>query len=210
MGYVEESLLPGETVRWRTRLHWSVYIWPGLFAASPIVLPLIKAVFFWRMVRLGAPELFIIGIPFSLFVGLPWLVLVTIRVRTTEFAVTDKRILAKVGVVSRSTVELYLPKVESVQVSQGVLGRALDFGTVTFCGTGGSHNRFRRVVAPLAFRRAVQALMTGEPVPEPPPTAPRRPTTPRGPLCPTCKVPVPPARPICPKCGQRVRLSRPA
>lgn len=76
-----------------------------------------------------------------------------IRYRTTEFAVTDRRIIAKTGLISRNTVELFLDKVESLGVEQTVPGRILDFGTITIHGTGTTTEPFRSISAPLMLRK---------------------------------------------------------
>ena len=73
-----------------------------------------------------------------------------------EFAVTNKRIVAKVGVVSRRTLEMNAEKVESVNVSQTVLGRILGYGTITVIGTGGTKQPLRFISRPLDFRKAFQ------------------------------------------------------
>jgi hypothetical protein len=44
-----------------------------------------------------------------------------------------------------------------VGVDQGLLGRLLDFGTITVTGTGGTQETFQRIAAPLEFRKQVQA-----------------------------------------------------
>src|SRR5687767_13851313 len=64
---------------------------------------------------------------------LPW---VSTVYKTTAIAITNKRIIAKFGFISRSTIEINLPKVESVQVDQGVMGRMLDYGTIIVAGAG--------------------------------------------------------------------------
>ena len=50
-----------------------------------------------------------------------------------------------------------LGKVEAVGVDQGLLGRVLNFGTITVTGTGGTQEQFQRIAAPLEFRKHVQA-----------------------------------------------------
>lgn len=74
---------------------------------------------------------------------------------TSEFVVTNRRVIIKVGLVSRKTVELNLEKVESIGVEQSVLGRILDHGTIVVVGTGGTREPFRGIRDPLGFRRAV-------------------------------------------------------
>ena len=75
---------------------------------------------------------------------------------TSEFAVTTKRVIMKVGWVARRVLELDLHKIESVNVDQPLLGRLLDYGTITVIGTGGTRETFHRIALPLAFRKAFQ------------------------------------------------------
>ena len=74
---------------------------------------------------------------------------------TSEFAVTNRRVIIKVGLVSRRTVELNLEKVESIGVEQTILGRILGYGTIVVVGTGGTKEPFRAIADPMGFRRAV-------------------------------------------------------
>jgi uncharacterized membrane protein YdbT with pleckstrin-like domain len=74
---------------------------------------------------------------------------------TTEIAVTDERVIMKRGLIRRDTIEINMPKVEGVDVHQSILGRLLNYGTVTVRGTGGGLNPLAYVSAPLPLRRAV-------------------------------------------------------
>lgn len=75
---------------------------------------------------------------------------------TSEFAVTNKRVIMKIGWISRQVLELNLHKIESVNVDQSLLGRLLGYGTITVIGTGGTRETFDRIAHPLAFRKAFQ------------------------------------------------------
>jgi uncharacterized membrane protein YdbT with pleckstrin-like domain len=79
-----------------------------------------------------------------------------IRYVSSEFAVTDKRVLGKVGFIERDSAETLLSKIEAIAVDQGVIGRILGFGTVTITGTGGTQEPFPRISDPLEFRRQIQ------------------------------------------------------
>jgi len=74
---------------------------------------------------------------------------------TSEFAVTSRRVIIKVGLISRRTVELRLEKIESIGVDQSILGRIFGYGTIVVNGTGGTHEPFRGIARPLEFRKAV-------------------------------------------------------
>lgn len=87
-------------------------------------------------------------------VGLVLLGIAYVRYKSTELAVTTKRVIVKHGFISRSTVEINLNKVESIQVEQGLLGRMFDFGTLVISGTGTAHAPLAGISAPMGFRRA--------------------------------------------------------
>ena len=81
-----------------------------------------------------------------------------IQFTTSEFAITNKRVIIKVGLISRRTLEMNLPKIESVNVNQGVLGRMLGYGTITVIGTGGTREAFAYISNPLEFRKQFQSI----------------------------------------------------
>lgn len=94
-----------------------------------------------------------LGAILTLFIG------PLIKMMSTEYAVTNKRLIWKSGLISRSTGELNLKKIESVNVDQGILGRLLGYGTVVVSGTGGSKERFAAIADPAGFRMRVQESM---------------------------------------------------
>jgi uncharacterized membrane protein YdbT with pleckstrin-like domain len=84
----------------------------------------------------------------------PW-----IRRATTDLGVTNKRVIAKAGLISRHTVEQRIQKIESIRVNQGLMGRMLDYGTIMVHGTGGATTPIRDVASPFAFKRAVESVI---------------------------------------------------
>jgi len=80
-----------------------------------------------------------------------------IRQWASEFAVTNKRVIVKVGLISRRTIEINMSKVESVEVNQDIFARLFNYGTIVVIGTGGTKEPFDLIDDPLAFRRAVQS-----------------------------------------------------
>jgi uncharacterized membrane protein YdbT with pleckstrin-like domain len=93
--------------------------------------------------------------PFNIFTL--WIASI-IRMISSEFAITDKRIIIKVGLISRRTLEMNLNKIESVNVNQGILGRILGYGTIVVIGTGGTREPFASISNPIEFRRRFQEL----------------------------------------------------
>ncbi len=75
---------------------------------------------------------------------------------SSEFAITNRRVVIKIGLFARRTFEMNLSKIESVNVDQTLTGRMLGYGTITLIGTGGTKETFGNIAAPLEFRRRFQ------------------------------------------------------
>ena len=72
---------------------------------------------------------------------------------STELAVTNKRVVVKTGFIKRSTIELNLSKVESIQVHQGLFGRILNYGSLVVSGAGNPQAPIPNIADPMSFRR---------------------------------------------------------
>lgn len=158
MSYVEKNLIPGETVIYTTRLHWSVLIGPVilgvLFGAGGAALAIRSAMERGDQSSSSMPMM--IGGLVLLVVAMVCIFIGVVKRNATEMAVTDKRLVVKVGVASRRTLELLLQKVESIGVEESVVGRMLGYGTVIVRGTGGTPEPFERMSNPIEFRKQVQ------------------------------------------------------
>ena len=75
---------------------------------------------------------------------------------TTEYAVTDQRIITKTGIITRNTNELRVSAVESVQVKQGILGRILGFGNIIVTGRGNNILELRLVKDVMDAKRKLE------------------------------------------------------
>jgi len=153
MSYIEKHLLPGETVAFRTRLHWKLYFLPALLTVV-ILIPL-------TVLALASTMPWLAALPIAS--GLIDLVVPYLKRRNSEFAVTNKRVIIKLGVLTTRSVEILLPKIESITVSQGLGGRMLGYGEIVVIGTGGTEEPFAGIQAPLDFRQAIQAATDSTP-----------------------------------------------
>ena len=99
--------------------------------------------------------LLLLGLIFLAFYGLGLLfwIAAAIRYFTTELAITNKRVIAKFGLISRSTIEINLQRIESIQVNQGILGRIFNFGSIVVSGAGNPQAPIPGISSPLQFRR---------------------------------------------------------
>jgi membrane protein YdbS with pleckstrin-like domain len=148
MSYLDDHLLDGERIVYRARLHWTIF----LKAIVVVLLGIALGIVLWMY----EPNYWYIGAALA-GVGLLLAIPPFIRYTSTEYAVTNKRLLSKVGFVERESDETLLSKIEAVAVDQGILGRMLGFGTLTITGTGGTDEGFPRIAHPLEFRRQIQS-----------------------------------------------------
>lgn len=150
--YTRVTLQADERPLHKTTIHWMV-----------LLVPFFGALFF-----------FIIIVPICMFASwkgyyVAWLLLLiplgiiasaVLSVKTSELVITDRRVLIKVGFIQRQTFEMFISKIESVAVVQGMIGKMLDYGTVEIRGTGGSSQSFATIAAPLQFRDAIQLVQS--------------------------------------------------
>jgi uncharacterized membrane protein YdbT with pleckstrin-like domain len=157
MGYVDRNLEAGETVRYQTKLHWVVLVAPivvlVLLGVPGLILLLAAASRSLDLAEPGGAALFGVILFIVPCIGV---VLAALNRSSSEFAVTSKRVIIKVGVVRTTTLEIFLNKVESVGVHQGLGGKLFGYGTIVVRGTGGAIQPFQRIMEPLQFRRHVQ------------------------------------------------------
>jgi uncharacterized membrane protein YdbT with pleckstrin-like domain len=153
--YVRRSLQPNETIVHAARLHWRVYIRAAVFLCFTIALA-IAAVSVAGQHASIALALWIAA-ALVLLLALSAGLQAFVRRATTEFAITDHRVIYKTGLLRRHTLEMNRGKVESVDVDQTILGRILGYGTIVVRGTGGSLEPIRDIAEPLVFRRRLTA-----------------------------------------------------
>jgi len=150
MGYIENNLMAGEEVVYKAKLHWIIFsgaVFLGLLGLILTILGISNTAEINTYLYLG---IFIIVAAPLLFLR-AW-----IYWKTSEFGVTNKRVLIKVGWIKRHSLEILLQKVEGIGVDQSIVGRMLNYGTIFVSGTGGTKEPFKNIENPLEFRKQVQ------------------------------------------------------
>lgn len=150
--YTTATLQANERPLHHTTIHWMALM-GSIFGAGlalifvvPIAMFASWKAYYWAWLLLLIP----VGILLTAAVG----------VKTSELVITDRRVLIKVGFIRRHTFEMFISKIESVAVYQGMMGRLFNYGTVEIRGTGGSAESFSTIAAPLQFRDAIQLVQS--------------------------------------------------
>lgn len=142
MKFLTTYLQPGEKIRYRAQIHIFLFLQPAILLA-------IGFMCYFDEVRIKH----YLGLTL-LFLGLVALVQRVFVKIGSVYAVTNKRVIIKTGVISRRTVELVLAKCEGIQVVQSIAGRIFGYGSIVVT-TGGATNCYYYVANPYRFKRAI-------------------------------------------------------
>lgn len=165
MNYIDKNLLPNETIMFRTKKHYIIFL-------APVVL-LILALFF--SINNTLPHAFqslgsstttslwriptIVFTVAAIFTGIQqW-----ITYLTSDFVVTNLRIVMREGLFIRSVTDTRLTTISHVTIEQSLLGQLLNYGTIVINGFGGNQDYFILVAAPNGFQKSVQEQLLNAP-----------------------------------------------
>lgn len=163
MSYTGSVLVEGENVLYQGRIHWGIYLGEAMtasvsllwvFAARCTQLPerLNLATFGFRPEALYPAYALAVVAALSLLRDFA-------RYYATELVITNRRVIAKFGVVRRVSYEVLLDKVEGANISVTILGRCLGYGSVEVKGTGGRTAPVPYVAQPYRFQRELMCLL---------------------------------------------------
>lgn len=144
MSSIDKNLLPDEKIVFRTKKHKIIFLTPviltifSVFATSYIETNPILTNFLW------APWL--VTLIFWSYVGLEYL--------TSEFVVTNKRVMMREGFFNRHSTEMRLSAISQVIVDQNLLGQMLNYGIVSI-NAFGAFDAFPTVSQPILFQQSV-------------------------------------------------------
>jgi membrane protein YdbS with pleckstrin-like domain len=149
--YIDQTLGKNETVLLRAHValskYWLNFLLGGFF--------LFGALIFFAMPKPDTPAGQIAGnfLIFQLVIAALLLVPPFLRRITNELALTNRRVIAKYGLLTLNSVDIKLEKIESISVHQGIFGRLLNYGTVVVTGTGSTHAIIPSISNPIIFRK---------------------------------------------------------
>lgn len=151
--YIDEILQPGEKVLYSTNAHWMFYL-PAVFAwIGALILFALSG----QTTTQAIVVICLLAAAAAALAALYWTVKAWFHRWTTETDVTNLRVVHKEGFIQRRTFEIALDKVESVDVTQSILGRLLDYGDVTIMGVGEGRETISTIASPLSFRNHITA-----------------------------------------------------
>lgn len=147
MSYVNRTLGNKETILYSTGYHWLYWLGVSIMMGPLIILALAAMPYSPVEYLL----LLLAAVPFMF--GLVRFV----HGIALEVAVTTDRFVKKTGLISITTEEVSIDKIEEVNVDESILGRIFGFGTVHVHGTGAGKIGVNLVNDPVRLRREIQS-----------------------------------------------------
>lgn len=143
MSFIEKNLANNERIIYKGTLHWWIYMKNILLIALGII------------IISGAKSNAGNGIGgVIVFFALIGLTGAYMRSKSSEFVVTNRRIMLKTGVLKRKLVELQLNRAEGLMVDQGIIGRIFNYGSIIVT-SGGVREVFSPIAQPYEFKKQV-------------------------------------------------------
>ncbi len=150
MSFIQKNLAPNERIIHLGKLHWWIYVKSLFF----LILGTLLA--FGSTTGSGVSA----AGGFLMACAVIGLLITYVGQKSSEFALTNKRVMFKTGVFSRKMVELQLNKADGMQIEQSLLGRVFNFGKVRVTSTGVVEN-FYPVADPFGFKKQVNEAIEG-------------------------------------------------
>jgi uncharacterized membrane protein YdbT with pleckstrin-like domain len=144
MSYIDKNLLPDEKIVFRTKKHKIIFLTPVILLVLAII----------------ATDYMQANPILVNFLWAPWVVAfiywsyISIEYFTSDFVVTNKRVMMREGFFVRHTNEMRLSSISQVNVDQSLLGQILNYGIVSI-NAFGAFDRFPIVSRPFAFQQSV-------------------------------------------------------
>ncbi len=154
--YVTQTMAEGEVVVYTARLSlwrfWKVFLYAiALMVGATYMLSASWTDAQWQQ---RALVLYVVAL-----VLLVWPLILR---RSTELVITDRRAVVKTGIISTSALEIRFSKIETIKVDQSILGRLLNFGSITMTGTGSTFDPVAYIGKPLQFKNQLSRAMDAQ------------------------------------------------
>lgn len=132
MGYPRALLAPDEDVVVDRHPHWKALLWPVV--VSILAIAAVVALWWWvggtdwsdgTRTWIGVVAGVVFGVLVIWLAVAPW-----IRWRTTHFVITDRRVIFRTGVFTKTGIDIPLQRINTVQFRHGLVDRFFRTGTL--------------------------------------------------------------------------------
>jgi len=147
MTQLDNNLLTDERILYRTKKHWIIFFVPAVLTIAT----------FFFFINQNVYVSSIAWLP-GIAAAITWVNQFLLYI-TSEFAVTNKRIMMREGFFFKHTNETRLTTIANASVYQSLLGQILNYGAVEIQAFGGSTDPFMLIAKPNVFQRELQGQL---------------------------------------------------
>lgn len=147
MGYIDRLLENGEKVEHRAKL-------PRLLFAPAAISLAVALVTYLNEMPVLSTLFMVLGVLAGIYAGVMY--------SAAEYAVTNRRVLARVGFKNKVPWAVPFGDIEEVRVDQGGLGGLLNYGTVHVKDRTGTTRSLANLSRPHEFRKRIEDHMKPE------------------------------------------------
>jgi uncharacterized membrane protein YdbT with pleckstrin-like domain len=167
MSYIDNNLLPGEKILFRTKKHFIIFFMPAVFVALAFFLTLnfkIPDTINGTLNQISHQVPFLNQVPhlaavFMLLLAAYSGILKGITYLSSDYVVTNTRVIMRQGFFDRYVCDMRLNTVANVSVDQNLIAQALNYGSVAINGFGGATDYFYEIANPVALQKAVNSQL---------------------------------------------------
>lgn len=153
MSYILSNLKDNEKLAFKSSQSIkSLFFWSFIFGFIGLVLVLLKGFVIIMGVSPTGYNLYLIYWSVLLFFVIKNL----ITYFTTEYGITNTRVISKQGLIRRDIEEINLTSIESINVNQSIIGRILNYGTIIISGRGTSKVTFKDIDNVVEVRKLIK------------------------------------------------------
>jgi uncharacterized membrane protein YdbT with pleckstrin-like domain len=153
MSYILSNLKDNEKLAFKSSQSIkSLFFWSFIFGFIGLALVLLKGFVIIMGVSPTGYNLYLIYWSVLLFFVIKNL----ITYFTTEYGITNTRIISKQGLIRRDIEEINLSSIESINVNQSIIGRILNYGTIIVSGRGTSKVIFKDIDNVVEVRKLIK------------------------------------------------------
>ena len=153
MSYILSNLKDNEKLAFKSSQSIkSLFFWPFIFGFIGLALVLLKGFVIIMGVSPTGYNLYLIYWSVLLFFVIKNL----ITYFTTEYGITNTRVISKQGLIRRDIEEINLSSIESINVNQSIIGRILNYGTIIVSGRGTSKVIFKDIDNVVEVRKLIK------------------------------------------------------
>lgn len=154
---MEKNLVAGENIIYQAGMSRAVLIGPAIFAGIGAIIDII--ILMVILIGPANPGEFIAIAVVTLICGLP-LLSKYVKYRTTEYVVTNKRIVLAKGWINKTTFDISLKKCDGVTYKRTLGGKIFNYADVALSSTGDRLMIFSSVANPEEFKNQIHAAIS--------------------------------------------------